>query len=489
MDPPFSIGDLCNSPARATCVNRGISEDFGGLPKRQEERFIDLFWPTYLSIMPVLSEEEFRKHFELLWNRAISPEHSRENSPLVDIVLAISIQYGRNFIHFTTSIDDFDSIYVSVWYYQRCIDAICHQWEHPTITTVQCYIFAIMYLQNCPYLDLAYTTLGVAIRIAQTLGLHLEQPGDLSQYESELRKRIWYGLYIIDTRISAQLGRPWTIETQDSTFSLPTDHSDFLPQAHNGVSHLPDGISCLNFFVQSIKLCIAMRSAHTDFYTQSRNIFAALQVDDIYSNGPALDACATLLKQCLVPLGMFIQKVPKELQILRRDSGSLLYADVTQMQIDSLAPKWLQVQQLSLELAYHNSIITLCRPLIQLTPITRNMAPQPNIIAMTALNHAIAVANFVQKVLIELDFLVGWYDALHVQWEASLTILAYSLAYPLCDLTPGALRALALSATSFDLWGANCPTPAKAAATLRKLAARAKEMDSTDPSWRFLHED
>lgn len=65
------------------------------LPRKKEEHFLRLFWQSYHCALQILDESEFREHYESL--RTTSPT-SRKPSALVDIVLAILMQYGIAFI-------------------------------------------------------------------------------------------------------------------------------------------------------------------------------------------------------------------------------------------------------------------------------------------------------------------------------------------------------------------------------------------------------
>lgn len=47
--------------------------------------------------MPVVCEQEFGWLFESLWAESLDP-HSRNPSPLIDIMLELYIQYGHTFL-------------------------------------------------------------------------------------------------------------------------------------------------------------------------------------------------------------------------------------------------------------------------------------------------------------------------------------------------------------------------------------------------------
>ncbi|CEG84917.1 hypothetical protein RMATCC62417_18660 [Rhizopus microsporus] len=66
---------------------------------------------------------------------------------------------------------------------------------------------------------------GLAIRLAQDLGLHIDcSQWKIPPYEIELRRRIWYTCYFVDRWIGAQLGRPLSIIDDDFDVILPTPY-------------------------------------------------------------------------------------------------------------------------------------------------------------------------------------------------------------------------------------------------------------------------
>jgi hypothetical protein len=60
------------------------------LSKSQEETLIGLFWQSHHCIVSILDDESFLDYHSSLW----VSDTRREPSPLVDIVLAVALQYG-----------------------------------------------------------------------------------------------------------------------------------------------------------------------------------------------------------------------------------------------------------------------------------------------------------------------------------------------------------------------------------------------------------
>jgi hypothetical protein len=79
--------------------------------------------------MPVVCEQGFRGLFESLWADWLNP-HSRRHCPLVDIMLALCIQYGRTFVKDSGSRDSMDL--KSAFYYNRAWSELAKDWESPS---------------------------------------------------------------------------------------------------------------------------------------------------------------------------------------------------------------------------------------------------------------------------------------------------------------------------------------------------------------------
>ena len=84
------------------------------LSRDQEGSFLASFWQSYRCTMPIPDEVEFRESYQSLWpSRSPSFSTSRTKSPLVDIMLALCMQYGMALVPRTVSrqtpIPEFDS--------------------------------------------------------------------------------------------------------------------------------------------------------------------------------------------------------------------------------------------------------------------------------------------------------------------------------------------------------------------------------------------
>ncbi|KAK9423717.1 putative Transcription factor [Seiridium unicorne] len=71
----------------------------------------------------------------------------------------------------------------------------------------------------------AWTWLGTVVRAAQDLGLHLET-GTRSRLDADMRRRVWWAIYIADRMTALELGRPALIHDSDCDVALPEPIDD-----------------------------------------------------------------------------------------------------------------------------------------------------------------------------------------------------------------------------------------------------------------------
>ncbi|EHK23108.1 uncharacterized protein TRIVIDRAFT_222367 [Trichoderma virens Gv29-8] len=107
----------------------------------------------------------------------------------------------------------------------------------PTSTMERSLAQVSLLLARCFYLlvvcrtESCWTILGQAVRVAQSIGLHIENEESdniKSRHSPEIekRRRVWYSIYVLDRLLSLQLGRPPAIHDDDFNVPLPSRASD-----------------------------------------------------------------------------------------------------------------------------------------------------------------------------------------------------------------------------------------------------------------------
>lgn len=448
------------------------------LSKGQEEYFLGLFWQSYYCTTPIIDEAEFTEYYESLWRT--SSGATRKPSPLVDIVLALCMQYGMAFVPrnnatqaFKADIDSDDSTIAGRDFYRRCQMLLSSRLEAPSVMTLQCHIFSAIYLRDASYLNMAHNTLAMAIRTAHTIGLHLESPDFFPRAQKETRRRLWWMVFVLESKACMALGRPWSAQMSEVNCLLPTDDREIAQLTGPSFASPTEDVTWLSYHVNCIKLVLAARTVQTAFGSKCAQVLSAGNEKCFYSNPKNLEILAGFLSQSLQCMRTWVQNVPEALKTKRRAGGEPFSTDRSPLELDLVAPIWLQRQRLLLELLYHNLIMNLYRPFICFTKSRGSSTPLADGNSISCLNHAIASTNIILQILKETDILNGWHEAYQFQWNATLSMVGFIFAKPICHSTPTARKTIDSAIAVFDIFRHNFAVAASATHVTRDLAAKA----------------
>ena len=430
------------------------------LTSTQEEYFLSLFWQSYYTSYPILDELEFKKYYRSLW---ATPDGQRKPSALADIVIALCMQYGMARLPSVerglkatskANVSNTDATIAGRWYYRRCQTLLSSELESPIISTLQCHILCSIYLCCASFQNMADSTCGLAVRTAYMLGIHLEPPQSMPRRERETRKRLWWTLYVLETKMSMKLGRPFLLHDSSTTCSLPADDREIAMLVGSSFAPLGENVTWLTWNLHNTKLLLAARTAHTTFYDGAPDNFKAGDCQPI----------TELLED-------WLKDVPGAIKTLRQNNGVPFSTDRSALQIEQFAPLWLQRQRLLLELMYHNLCINLYRPSISFASATAQ-TPVGDGMAMKCAAHAMALTHMMHQVLTSTSILAGWLEAFQWQWNAAMTLVGIVLAYPHDDSTGAARSTLDLSVAVLENFGNSFAVAAGAVNILGELCAK-----------------
>ena len=427
------------------------------LTSTQEEYFLSLFWQSYYPSYPILDELDFKKYYRSLW--AI-PDGKRKPSALADIVIALCMQYGMARLSSVerglkatsrANVSNTDATIAGRWYYRRCQTLLSAELESPTISTLQCHILCSIYLCCASFQNMADSTCGLAVRTAYMIGLHLEPPQSMVRRERETRKRLWWALYVLETKMSMKLGRPFLLHDSSTTCSLPADDGEIAMLVGSSFAPLGENVTWLTWNLHNTKLLLAARTAYTTFYDRAPGTFNAGNCQPITE-----------------PLEDWFKNVPEAIKTQRQSNGVPFSTDRSALQIEQFAPLWLQRQRLLLELMYHNLCINLYRPSISFASATAQ-TPLADGMAMKCAAHAMALTQQMHQVLTSTSILAGWLEAFQWQWNAAMTLVGIVLAYPHDDSIGAARSNIDLSVAVLENFGNSFAAAAGAANIVSEL--------------------
>ncbi|KAK3684121.1 fungal-specific transcription factor domain-containing protein [Podospora appendiculata] len=436
------------------------------LTAAEEEHFLGLFWELYHCSMQIVDEASFKAHYSTLWRQ---DKTSRRPSALVDIILALCMQC--------------EGIPSRAAHYDRCQALLLPELESPTLATLQCQLFSVIW-QCCASLqNMAHATLALAMRTAHMLGLHIDPQsgGAMTRPERELRRRLWWTLYAVESKTCMKLGRPWSAPLSESTCALPADDDQLCgTYMSQSAGRLRDGgVTWLSYTVQNTKLVLAARQVYVTFWQK-----CAVVVDGggrgFYEDVAALEDCAGFLEAGMkCHLGVFVRDVPAGLKMARTGGGERFSTDRSPLAMDASEPVWLQRQRIFLELLYHNLTMNLYRPFIcfrDSPPVVSTgtvTSPVADRCAAACVSHAVALTHITHQVLVETALLDGWHEAFQWQWNAAMTTIGFLLAYPASPAAASARASVDLAVRSFEMFGSVFAVAVSAACVTRDLANKA----------------
>lgn len=433
------------------------------MPYRQQLFFLNLFWQTYHSMIPILCEIDFRAHFDSLWDG-----NSRRSSPLVDVILALCIQYGRKFIVRGGGDSEDDA---SRWYFHQCRKALAENWEAPSMSTIQAYIFMIIYLQNIARPTCASILLASAVQAAYRLGLHLKRHrSNETPYVSELATRTWWTLFILDTKLSVELGSPRLIDISTVCCPPPRDDPDLARHTITNFASNIEGISWLSHHAQEVKLLEAVRMAHTRFFN------GELSTSEIYKDSQELERTAELLTECMEPIRTWAAEVPAGLRTPRQAPDSTFSTQVSPACTAGNTPLWIQLQRIVLECEYHKQCLYLYRTFIHFHPHAQTATPLADAHATSALQHATALTSILREIILQKFSFASCYYSVEFIWQAAIVMLAYTLAYPVSPPTPEAREGIMLAIEVLEILGKDIGLGKRAGKVLKDLNDKAMEL-------------
>ncbi|ODH40022.1 hypothetical protein ACO22_01721 [Paracoccidioides brasiliensis] len=463
-----------NETIEENLVSADIPRDGDYLTGTQEDYFLSLFWQSYHCTLQILDEGEFREHYRSLWE---PPHKTRKPSALVDIVLALSMQYGVAFLPrrdtngvSKADVDSNDATIAGRWFYRRSQALLATELESPSISTLQCHIFSLIFLCNASFQNMAHSTLALAVRTAHILGLHMEPPEYIPRAQRELRKRLWWILYATDSKTCMKLGRPFSAQLSHVTVSFPSDDHELALHSGSNFGSFGENITWLTFGVNHVKLLLAARSIYTAFYDKCAEILGANDGKSLYNDPQGLETAAQFLSSRIQALQEWPLSVPSALKMKRHGTGVRFSTDRTTLDVERFSPPWLKRQQLLLELLYHNLSMNLYRPFICFSPTS---SPKAEKNAASCVNHAIAITHIMYQILHETDILNGWHEAYQWQWNATLSMVGFILAYPTSPSTAPARNAIDNAIAVFEMFGNNFAIAASAANVTRDLTTKA----------------
>jgi len=165
-------------------------------PRSLADNLLRCYWDLFNPIFPILHLPTFDVAYNQLWQPCTGSEHSEAQNVLFHSTLNIALALGcqRNEMLEETERED-----LSWEFYKRSIKLVSlDSLDTPSLQIVQLLVLRGYFLLYTPLADRCWNTAGVALRVAQAVGLQSDRTGNYHQLTREMRRRVWYTCVMLD---------------------------------------------------------------------------------------------------------------------------------------------------------------------------------------------------------------------------------------------------------------------------------------------------
>jgi hypothetical protein len=172
--------------------------------RRNADDFLSCFWNFLHPVFPMLHRPTFERRYEKLWeapqvtttdnNTGDEVDEERLFLANLNIVLALGCRFSTN-----VPASQQESLAHDFFRSSRktyVFDVL----DPPSLTMVQHLLLTTLFLQSTNTANGCWNNLGLAVRVAQSIGLHISQSRDnqSSLLKTEMTRRIWHTCVTMD---------------------------------------------------------------------------------------------------------------------------------------------------------------------------------------------------------------------------------------------------------------------------------------------------
>ncbi|KAF5862209.1 hypothetical protein ETB97_011914 [Aspergillus alliaceus] len=234
-------------------------------PRKTADSLMGIYWTFVFPLYPLVDSIRLRADYEKIWTG--EPLQSDENMLMCtfNMIFALSCQLADFIPHGEreASADAF---------FSQAKDLLQFNiWDAGSAALIQCLLLMAQYLQSTDSAHQCWIVTGLAIRNAQSLGLHLPQTIARlpSPQDQQLARKIWHGCVLMDRVISMTFGRPAMI-TKASCGLVPLPDmvdEEYIPTASGIEATQPaDRPSVMAFYAKSLELYEIMNDILLSLY-------------------------------------------------------------------------------------------------------------------------------------------------------------------------------------------------------------------------------
>jgi Fungal specific transcription factor domain len=257
-------------PLQGSMGSYGLNHIPGGLESCLElpdrimaDNLVDAYFNRTHKLYPFLHEGLFRAEYETMWALPSSRHHSR-----LSWFGVLNMVFAHGCEHCDSISQDQVPARAAPFVSQSRNIILSQVFSSGTLETVQSLLLMCYYLQGTVELKESWNLAGLMIRTAISLGLHLNpRANDILSVEREVRKRSWWGCFVLDRTLSMKFGLPPFLRIEDGNVDLPLEVDDQYIISDSVTPRQPVGTpSFISLFVTTIKLSQIVNNMLVELY-------------------------------------------------------------------------------------------------------------------------------------------------------------------------------------------------------------------------------
>ena len=246
-------------------------------PRKVADALLDLYWVKVHTLYPFLDVQEATFAYQALWTGHGPGSDEPMFLCILNVIFALSCQLSD------TIRPEQREASADVFFYRAREMLNFDMLQLGTFQSVQSFLLLSQYLQSTNDPHQCWLVVGIAIRTAQSLGLHLPETSAHvdSPRHRELIRKIWHGCVVMDRITSMVYGRPTMISKQSAAavpLPLPIDEEYLETGPPQGLLDPERKPAIMDFFIQTLGLYSLMNEILSNFYEP----FAQENEDDAY---------------------------------------------------------------------------------------------------------------------------------------------------------------------------------------------------------------
>ena len=232
--------------------------------RRKADVLMSIYWRYVYVLYPYLDKAQMQEDYETIWKANSSIFDERSYMCLINVVFALCSQLDES-----TPIEERrQSAHVFYLRARESLDIV----ETGTVRSVQSFLLLAQYFQSTNEPHPCWIFTGLAVRTAQSLGLHLAETSErvTDIRTRELLRKVWHGCILMDRVVSMTYGRPCMIGPAAAgavPLPLPLDEEYLVPESLQGQSVRPQQTFAVEFYVFSLKLYEILHDIIFNFYS------------------------------------------------------------------------------------------------------------------------------------------------------------------------------------------------------------------------------